>query len=296
VRSLEAVVGQRSGVTTLVDREAALAAELAGLQDRYTEEHPDVVRLKRQLASVRDELLAAGGAGQTAPGGNLVRNPAFVQLKAQLNSVSTEIASVEQQREELKAQRVELQQRLARAPAVERKLNRLSRELDNAIADRDILADKATTAELSRSLESEAVGERLVLGEPPTHPEAPISPNKKLLLAIGLVLSMGSGGVSALLAEMFDRRIRGAGDLARIVGDSPLAAIPVIVTTAERRRRWTRRAVGAVAVLGVAGAGTVWVHRTVVPLDVLSFQLRNDLQEWWMSTFQLGADDSRIDG
>jgi len=286
VRSLERVVGERSGGTALLDREAALSAELARLRERYTEDHPDVVSVERQLANVRDTL---ANAEPRSGGPGVARNPAFIQLKAQLNSVQTELNSVAQQREELIAKRDELQQRLARAPAVEREFTRLSRELENAIADREIIADKEATAGLSRALETEAVGERLVLAEPPTQPLSPVSPNKKMILAIGLVLAMGGGGASVLLAEMLDRSVHSIGDLAAIIGEKPLVSIPVLRTTRDTRRLWSQRAAALMVVVAVAAGAVFWIDHAVVSLEVLSFELQNRFDQWWTSTFAVGS-------
>jgi len=277
VRSLQQVVGGRSGggSAALVEREGALSAELAGLEERYTDEHPDVRRVRRELESLRGALADGGGGGR---GGT--RNPAYVELSAQLNSVEAEIGAVEQQREDLREERRTLQEQLARAPAVEREFTRLNRQLESAIADRDALAEKETTVKLSGSLETAAVGEQLVLMEPPTLPTAPASPNKKLILALGLVLAVGSGGASVMLAELLDRTIRSVGDLARIVGDTPLAAVPIIASASDRRRRRLRLWAAAVAALAVLAATLTWLHFTTVPLDVLSSATGNKIQQW----------------
>lgn len=280
VRSLERVVGQRTGGggdSVLDDEEAALAAEVASLRERYTDDHPDVVSVQRQLESVR---AAIANSESTSGGPRATRNPAYVQLKAQLNSVQTELRSIIEQRAELEAEREELQQQLARAPAIEREYIRLSRDLENAIADRDILADKQATVQLSRDLETQAVGERLVLAEPPTRPISPVSPNKKLILAIGFALAVGGGGASVLLAELLNRSIRSINDLAAIIGERPLVSIPVIRTPRDTRRAWSLRLIGLAVVVAVIAGAAVWVDRAVVPLDVLDFELQNRFGEW----------------
>lgn len=234
---------------------------------------------------------AGGGEAATAATAGVRRNNSYIQLSAQLNSVQAEIAAVEDQRVQLRDERVVLQEQLARAPAVEREYIRLQRRLENAIADREALADKEATARLSGSLETTAAGERLTLIEPPSTPGSPFSPNKKLILAIGLVLAVGSGGTALVLAELFDRSVRSVADLARLVGDTPLAAIPVIANAADRRRRWTRRVGATAAVVVVAGGGLVWVHQRVVPLDVLGYQAADRTERWLVTTFPELAGD-----
>jgi uncharacterized protein involved in exopolysaccharide biosynthesis len=279
VRSLEGVVGAsgEGASTELVEREAALAAELASLTERYTPQHPDVQGVERQLANVRAALAEAGGA--PAPSGR-VRNDTHVQLSAQLNSVQAEIRSVEEQRGELEAERRELREQLVRAPAVEREYTRLNRELDNAVAKRDELSDKETTAALSGSLEARAIGEQLTLAEPATLPDDPVSPNKKLILALGMVLAVGSGGASVFIAELFDRTVRSTTQLARILGDTPIAMIPSLVSPRQRRRTRALRGGALVVVLAAGAGGLYWVDRTVVPLTVLGDRAGTVVEGW----------------
>lgn len=271
VRSLEAVVSERSGSSTAAEQQAILTAELAALRERYTDEHPDVQRVQRELRALRTTDAAAVAVD---------RNPTFVQLSAQLNSVEAEIGEVEQQRTELEQELVVLQESLAQAPLIEREYNHYRRQLENALADRDALAEKEATARLSGSLEANAMGERLTLIGAPTVPGNPSSPNTKLILAIGFVLAVGSGGGAVVLAELLDRSIRHVRQLTDILGDAPLVSIPVIKSPGDLLRK---RLVGAGAVASfsvLVVGGLLWLHYSFVPLDVLSYQTINQLDLW----------------
>jgi hypothetical protein len=213
------------------------------------------------------------------------RNDAYVQLSAQLNSVQSEARAIETQVASLEEERRQLQQQLARAPAVEREYSRLVRDLDNAVAQREQLSEKATTASLSGSLETRAISERLTLAEPANLPLQPISPNAKLILALGLILAVGSGGTSAMIAEFLDRSVRSTAQLARIVGDTPLAAIPVLVSPRDRWRIRASRVSVALVVVVLVGAGLVWFDRRVVPLTVLGYQAQTAVVQWFDDTF-----------
>jgi uncharacterized protein involved in exopolysaccharide biosynthesis len=278
VRSLEALVGAEGSSAALAASERELTTRLATLRERYTDDHPDVRRVRRELAAVRrTRAEAESGGGPTAPG--VDRNPTFVRLSAELNSVRAEIAAIGEQRDRLRAQRAALQDQLARTPDVEREYNRLVRRLENAVADREELADKEATVRLSGSMESTEAGERLTLIEPPSLQDSPAQPNKRLILAIGIVLSVASGGTSLAIAQFFDRSIRSARDLSRLVGDVPLCAIPMLLTPGDRRRRWRRRgAVVAVTLLVLAGA-LFWVHTRVTPLDLLGYEVSTKVEQ-----------------
>jgi hypothetical protein len=138
---------------------------------------------------------------------------------------------------------------------------------------------------LSGSLETQAISERLTLAEPATLPREPISPNVKLILALGVVLAGGSGGASMVLAEFLDRSVRSAAQLARLIGDTPLAAIPTLTSPRERRRRWMRRGALAAATIVLVAVGLFWVDRQVRPLSVLGYQAQAMVTEWFAATF-----------
>jgi uncharacterized protein involved in exopolysaccharide biosynthesis len=289
VRSLERVVGGRSSggrSGALAAEEARLSAELATLQDRYTSEHPDVQRVRRELATVRQAISTAGGGDEDGRG----RNPAYVQLRAQLNSVDAEIAAIKEQRADLRAEREQLQAQLAQAPEVERAYNGFVRRLDNAIVARDAIAEKETQTRLSGALETTAMGEELSLLEPANVPKSPHSPNRKLILAIGAVFAVGTGSISVVLAELLDRTIRSADELARILGDRALVSIPRIETARDRRRKWLLRLGASVALVAAIGGVGTWVHHRVVPLDALRYQATNQVMTWMSSIAPLGDD------
>jgi uncharacterized protein involved in exopolysaccharide biosynthesis len=283
VRSLESVVGERAGVGRLIEQENRLVAELASLRERYTPEHPDVQRVQRQLRAIRSSLAEGSENGRVSDAAQ--RNPAFVQLSAQLNSVQTERQSIEQQREEVLSERERLQGLLARAPVVEREYTRLQRALENAIADREALADKEATVQLSGALESEAISEQLVLAEPASLPNAPARPNQKLILALGLLLAVGSGTASVAASEALDRSVRGKDNLMKLIGDPPLVAIPTLMSPTDRRRRLGIRMAAFGGLVAVSLGGAAWVNTHVAPLTVLGFQARHVVDQWLVRTF-----------
>ena len=90
---------------------------------------------------------------------------------------------------------------------------------------------------------------------------------------MGFVLSLAAGLCAVLLRESSDPSVRGPGDLRRLLSVAPLAAIPIISTQAEIRRR--RRATlysWQGAIVGLIGLG-LCVHFLVRPLDVLWLSL-----------------------
>jgi polysaccharide biosynthesis transport protein len=135
------------------------------------------------------------------------------------------------------------------------------------------MLSKQTEAQVTQNLEAEHKGERFTMIEPPLPPEKPISPNRSLILMLGLIVSLGGGAGAAFTRDSLDASVRSAHDVRSLLNVPPLAVIPVIRTIAERQKRsrkvlygWIGAIVGAVALLAV-------IHVAVLPLDVLWFGL-----------------------
>jgi uncharacterized protein involved in exopolysaccharide biosynthesis len=244
-------------------------AKLARAQEKYSPDHPDVVRLTHLVGELESELAAHPPAGSAQIELSGADNPVYIQVKGQLDAVSVDKASAEEKRDQLKAKLEDYDRRLARQPAVERDYRELARQLETAQRKYEELHAKQGEVQVSENLEIERKGERFTMIEPPLPPEKPVSPNRFLILAAGFMLSVGLAFGALFVQHTVDPAIRGSDEIRQLLSVPPLAAIPTIITRAEHRRRrrnlgyaWTGVVVTCVAALSV-------VHFFVRPLDVV---------------------------
>jgi succinoglycan biosynthesis transport protein ExoP len=244
-------------------------AQLARAREKYSAEHPDVVRLQRTVDGLESAVGAAAKTGKGREATTHSDNPVYIQVKGQLDALAVERDRTVKRRDELQAKFDDYERRMAKSPEVEREFHSMSRELETAQLEyRQILA-KQTEAQVSQNLESERKGERFTMIEPPQMPEKPISPNRFVIVVLGLLLSLALGAGAAAAHESFDASVRGPNDIRQLLQVPALASIPVIVTTEDRARRqkmirysWGG-SVGAVILIAVA------FHLFVRPLDVV---------------------------
>ena len=124
-------------------------------------------------------------------------NPAFIQMKGQLETVNAELRSMRQKKLELRAKIDEYNDRLAKMPKVEQEYRLLVRDYESeTLKFRDLLA-KQMEAEVSENLEISRKGERFTLIEPALLPETPSKPNRLAIFVLGAVLSIGAGARKA---------------------------------------------------------------------------------------------------
>jgi uncharacterized protein involved in exopolysaccharide biosynthesis len=248
-------------------------AQLARAREKYSADHPDVVRLQHTVDGLEKAVVDAGAAGKPREATVHSDNPVYIQVKGQLDALAVDRVSAEKRRDELQAKFDDYDRRMAHSPEVEREFHTMSRDLETAQLEyRQILA-KQTESQVSENLESERKGERFTMIEPPQMPEKPISPNRILIVSLGLLLSLGLGIGAAAAHESFDASVRGPNDIRRLLQVPALASIPIIVTEEDRARRkrmiWFSWGGSVAAVIVIACT----VHLFVRPLDVVWLSL-----------------------
>jgi polysaccharide chain length determinant protein (PEP-CTERM system associated) len=229
---------------------AELQAQLTEAQQRYTEEHPDVRRLKRSIDTLIAESTASGGRQGRSPD-----NPAYLQIQQQLRSLDTELGALRKERTDVRSQLDEYARRLDVAPEIEREYLTLTRDYEIVQNEYREIKQKIAEAEMARSLEVEQRGERFAQIRSPYAPSTPHSPNRLGIILLGFVLALGGGIGIAAIAEASDSTIRGARDLRDILETPPIGAVPYIYNAGDRRRRNMRWAVAAGLFVSVALIG-----------------------------------------
>jgi uncharacterized protein involved in exopolysaccharide biosynthesis len=244
-------------------------AQLARAREKYSADHPDVVRLQRTVDGLESSVGAAAKTGNRREATTHSDNPVYIQVKGQLDALAVERDRMVKRRDELQAKFDDYERRMAKSPEVEREFHSMSRELETAQLEYRQILGKQTEVQVSQNLESERKGERFSMIEPPQMPEKPISPNRLLIVVMGLLLSLGLGVGAAAAHESFDASVRGPNDIRQLLQVPALASIPVIVTTEDRARRkkMIRYSWGGTVAAVILIAITF--HLFVRPLDVV---------------------------
>ncbi len=208
---------------------AQLEAQLASLKERYSDQHPDVVSLRHRI-----EALKQSGAGD-AP-----TDPVYLQLRAQINAINSNVAGLRQREQELHDRLAELQGKIAQTPQVERQYQDLQRQLQTATLAFDSLRERLSQAQQIESFESGERGARLQMVRAAHAPDRPTGPPRIAIAILGLFVATTIAGGATLFAEISDDTIRGSKDVLTVMHAHAIAAIPVVrnsVYRSERRRR-----------------------------------------------------------
>jgi polysaccharide biosynthesis transport protein len=254
-------VSSASGALT-VDQELEKQREkLASLSSQYTDQHPDVQSLKKEIAKtvrMRGEIDAemkrtekggesvGGSAGSSGSAGRSVpiQNASLLQLEGELRANLAAIANREQAIESLKQRIGIYQTRLNNEPARTQELAELTRGYNQSQASYDDLLKKKNGSEMATSMEQMQQGERFKILDPPSLPIKPDFPHRLKLCGIGLGVGLAFGIIVVWGFDAMDDKLYSEEEIKSLLPVAILSDIPKIVVPSEERRDQKRLALG----------------------------------------------------
>jgi uncharacterized protein involved in exopolysaccharide biosynthesis len=215
---------------TLEQQLAQLQANLLQLQARYTDDHPDVIKAKSDIATVERKLkdLSAQAANPTESSdkADTAEPPEIRQMRLQIHQYQSVIEQATLDQKRLQNQIGVYQSRTAMSPNVEEQYKLLTRDNDNAQAFyKDLLAKKSSSG-LATSMENQQQGEQMHILVGAGLPDAPSFPNRPLFAAGGFGAGLALGMILAIFLEFTDKSIRTEKDAAAVMDLPLLISVP----------------------------------------------------------------------
>lgn len=211
------------------DEIAGLEARIAAFKEANGDSLPSSVSSAReQIATLRETELALDReiVGLQAGTSRLRENEQTRQLALQREQKALVAARI-----------AALETALANAPAVEKELNTLDRELEQLQERFAVIARRKAEAELGQVLQDRQQAERYEVLERALVPENPVNRSRKQVALLGALASaLVALGVGFLL-ELMNPALRTAAQMEKELGLHPVVSIPHIRTRRESNRR-----------------------------------------------------------
>ena len=215
---------------TLEQELTQLQAQLLQLQARYTDDHPDVIKTKADIAEVEKKLKEVNAAAASSTDNNEKASasepPEIRQLRLQIHQYQGVIEQATLDQKRLQGEINVYQSRTAMSPGVEEQYKLLTRDNDNAQAFYKDLLAKKSSAELGTSMENQQEGEQMHILVAAGLPEDPSFPNRPIFAAGGLGVGFALGLVIAVWLEFSDKSIRTEKDAAAVMDLPLLISVP----------------------------------------------------------------------
>jgi polysaccharide chain length determinant protein (PEP-CTERM system associated) len=233
-----AIVSEEGEAMTLPQ----LKNQLYTLQSSYTDRHPDIIRLKAQIADMEAKLKS--GQLESSGGANVNTNLSENQLLTsdvlaeqirQRREIKAEIRNLDVDIRKLKNEIRIYQQRIERTPKREEELMALNRDYQNIQESYSSLLNRKLEADVAVNMEKRQKGEQFSILESAKVPLAPVSPNIKILFLLAVMGAFGIGFGLIFLTDYFDNSVKDPNDFEADLGVSLLATIPKVYRKKDLR-------------------------------------------------------------
>jgi polysaccharide chain length determinant protein (PEP-CTERM system associated) len=221
--------------------------ELDSLLQKYSNKHPDVVRLQREIQKLGNTSthIDSGSTVEPSSGNSLQR-----VLQTQIGDIDLEIQALRSQSERIRSQINILQTRVDNTPVRAIELSKISRGYEITLRKYQDLLAKGLESELSENVEKQQKGEQFQIVEPANFPVKPVRPNRLMIVLAGLAGGLVGGIGLAVLVETLDTSFKKSDEINAFVNVPLLATLPALVTRGSLLEQ--RRAHGVLVVASIA--------------------------------------------
>ncbi len=245
--------GGRSGGGGAAGALSAARGELSALRSRgLTDRHPDVIALRRQIASLRSQASSA----PRPTGGGVIRspNPAYSSLQTLRAERSASTAALQARKGALQSEVAQLTSKQSLEPGVAAEMEKLNSEYDTVKSQYDRFVSNLNSARLNEQVDSETDAVKFNILDQPTTPTAPSAPNRPLLLAMVLILGLGAGGAVAFAMGHIQTSFPTASRLEKASGLPVIGSVSLMLTEVQKSERTKKLKLflgGTASLLGV---------------------------------------------
>jgi len=231
--------------------------ELDSLLQRYSNKHPDVVRIKKEIealeAEARNVVPSQSSTLTSASSGN----PLKQVLQSQITDIDAEIQTLRTQRDNIRSQVVTLQSRVDVTPIRAIELSKISRGYEITLRKYQDLLSKSLESDLSENMEKKQKGEQFQILDPANFPLKPLRPNRPMIILIGFLVGLGGGFGLAFVWENVDTSFKRGDEVSAYVNVPLLVTIPALMTRGSVVEQRRSQGVMVLASLGALTVGIV---------------------------------------
>jgi uncharacterized protein involved in exopolysaccharide biosynthesis len=216
------------------------------MQSRYTPQHPDIVRLKKMIEDLEQQIESGSIELPQALKHNFSMDqldqfsPMLVErrrsLQRQATAIKLEIKTLNTESANILDSIAKYQKLVDETPLREQELQLLKRDYNNVRKSYNSLLDRKSQAQLAVNLERKRKGEQFHVLRQALLPREPTEPNLKKIYFFTLFLALHIGLGLIFLLEYFDTKVRQVRDLESNLGIPVLATIPKIYTARDKAR------------------------------------------------------------
>ncbi len=234
---MQQAIDPDASTTIVINQQAKLEMlknSLLELQERYTEQHPQVIRLKRQIANV-EQLIKKEG---TDPENIQPKyDDELFALQIRIKDIGLSIKKLEHEKEEIRLQIKKYEEWVESAPVREAEWSSLTREYAELKKHYDFLVAQNLQALSALNLEINQKGSQFKIEDLAQVPENPVKPNFRKIMILTLFAGVMAGLLFAVGLEVVDTSFKSQFELEQTFNLSVIGSVPHFALAGETARK-----------------------------------------------------------
>jgi polysaccharide chain length determinant protein (PEP-CTERM system associated) len=247
-----AIISERGEELTLPQ----LKNRLYTLKASYTDQHPDVIRLKAMIADMEAKIKSGelkspeeNNASSALTEEQFLISTKLSGLIRQQSEIKIEINNLEEDIRKINDEIWKYKQRIERTPKREEELKTLNRDYQNIHKSYSDLLNRKLEAEIAVNMEKKQKGEQFSIMEIAEVPIEPVSPNMKIIFMLSFIFGLHIGPGLIFLRDYFNTSLKDPNDFESDLGVSVLATIPKIYRKKDIRLKRLNRFLTGISLL-----------------------------------------------
>ena len=209
--------------------------QLITLQAKYTENYPEVIKVKHEIDDLKRQL-AEGKTSKSESSGSetSAMNPIYQQLRQDMSTTAADVDSLRARIAELSRQQGKLDNLLGKMPKEQEEWSKLQRDKNVYQKIYDELLNKLENAKVSKDLEVTNKTGAFRVVDPAILPPLPVKPNRVKMILLGFLFGILSGIGVVLGLEYLKPTFKDEGSIESLLKVPVLALIPTINTEEDK--------------------------------------------------------------
>lgn len=213
---------------SLEDQLRARQEQLTVLRARYTEEHPDIVKLKSEIEDLKKKIDADPNPADSPKSKKITEPPQIQQLRAKIQQAEQNFGELVKRQAKIQDQIRVIESHIESSPMVEMQLKELTRNHQNALDFYNDLLKQRNIADMDRQLIQQQQSEHFSVLDAPSLPTSPSFPKMVNFAGGGFGGGAMLGLVILYLLMAMDKTLHSEREVEAYLKLPVLASLPVL--------------------------------------------------------------------
>ena len=228
----------RAAEESVFERIERLSTELSSLRNRYTELHPEIRRLSRQLEHLQQLAASENAEGSGAPGSSgATIDQDLIDLQIQQKEIRLSVDRLEKEQANILKEINKYERWIEATPVRGAEWSALTREHGELRRHYDFLVAQNLQAQSALNLERRQKGSQFTVEDLAREPQRPTKPDFKTTMMMALLLGLAVGGGLVIGIDLIDASFRDPTELEDSLGVELICIIPKLAIKSEQRKK-----------------------------------------------------------